>query len=81
MDIILDNQETERKFQQILRLIKTKKNGDVSDLMNKKGIRYKINWGVSIFELREIANQYEPDHVLALKLWNKDWRETMILSI
>lgn len=80
MDIILDNQETERKFRQILHLIKTKKNGDVSDLMNEKGIRYKINWGVSITELREIAQLFEPDHVLALKLWNKGWRETMILS-
>ncbi len=80
MDIILDNQETEKQFQQILHLIKTKKNGDVSDLMNEKGIRYKINWGVSITELREISQLFDTDHVLALKLWNKGWRETMILS-
>ncbi len=80
MDIILDNQEKEKEFQQILNLIKTKKNGDVSDLMNEKGIQYKINWGVSITELREITQLFEPDHVLALKLWNKGWRETMILS-
>lgn len=80
MDLILDNQETEAKFQQILKLIKSRKNGDVSDLMNQKGIKYKLNWGVSIVELREIARQFEPDHLLALKLWNKEWRETMILS-
>jgi hypothetical protein len=73
MDFILDNQEKEKEFQQI-------KNGDVSDLMNLKGISYKINWGVSITELREMANRFKPDHVLALKLWNKEWRETMILS-
>ena len=80
MEIILDNQEKEKEFQQILKIIQSKKNGDVSDLMNAKGISYKINWGVSITELREIAILFEPDHVLALKLWNKGWRETMILS-
>ncbi len=80
MTIILDNQETEQKFQQILNLIKTQKNGDVSDLMSKKGIKYKVNWGLSIIQLRAIASRFEPDHLLALKLWNKDWRETMILS-
>jgi hypothetical protein len=80
MDFILDNPETERSFQKILGLIQSRKNGEVSDLMNSKGIHYKINWGVSIIELREIAKQFSPDHLLALKLWNKQWRETMILA-
>jgi 3-methyladenine DNA glycosylase AlkD len=80
MDFILDNPDTEKNFQQILKLIKLRKSGEVSDLMNQSGIRYKINWGVSIIELREIAKQFEPDHLLALKLWNKQWRETMILA-
>jgi len=80
MDFILDDQETEKKFQQILMLIKSRKSGEVADLMTQKGIKYKINWGVSIIELREIASQFEPDHLMALKLWNKQWRETMILA-
>lgn len=80
MDFILDNQETENKFQQILKLIKSRKSGEVADLMNQKGISYKMNWGVSIIDLREIALRFEPDHLLALKLWNKQWRETMILA-
>ncbi len=80
MDIILDNLETEKIFQQILNMLKSRRNGDVSEMMALKGIKYKVNWGLSIIELREIARQFEPDHVLALKLWNKEWRETMILS-
>lgn len=80
MDFILDNQETEKKFQQVLSLIKLRKSGEVADLMKQKGIIYKMNWGVSIIDLREIAAQFEPDHLLALKLWNKKWRETMILA-
>jgi hypothetical protein len=80
MDFILDNPETEKKLQQIITLIKLRKSGEVADLMKQKGIHYKLNWGVSIIELREIALQFEPDHLLALKLWNKQWRETMILA-
>jgi len=80
MDFILDNEEVEQKFQQILKVIQLRKNGEVSDAMNQQGINYKLNWGVSILDLREIAKSYNPDHLLALKLWNKQWRETMILA-
>lgn len=68
------------KFQQILMLIKSRKSGEVADLLSQKGITYKTNRGVSIIDLREIAKQFESDHLLALKLWNKQWRETMILA-
>ncbi|HKI88326.1 MAG TPA: hypothetical protein VKA38_04805 [Draconibacterium sp.] len=80
MSFILDNSETEQKYQRLLSLIKSHENGDVADLMNNKGIKYKLNWGVSLVELRSMAQQFEADHLLALKLWNKQWRETMILA-
>jgi hypothetical protein len=80
MDFILDNPETEKKFQRILALIKLRKNGEISDLMNHKGLKYKLNWGVSLIGLRDIAAGFEPGHLLALKLWNRQWRETMILA-
>ncbi len=80
MDFILDNPETEKQFQRILALIKLRKNGEISDLMTLKGLKYKLNWGVSLIELRNIAAGFEPDHLLALKLWNRQWRETMILA-
>ncbi|KAF0236943.1 MAG: hypothetical protein FD181_2359 [Prolixibacteraceae bacterium] len=80
MDFILDNQETEQNFKQVLKLVKARKSGEVADLMSQNGITYKTNWGVSVIDLREIAGQFEPNHLLALKLWNKQWRETMILA-
>lgn len=80
MDFILDNKETEQQFQHLLKVIKSRKNGEVSDAMKSKGIEYKLNWGVSIIELREMAKNIQPNHVLALKLWNKQWRETLILA-
>jgi hypothetical protein len=55
-------------------------NGEVVNSMQKRGVDYKVNFGVSIPLLREMASNYERDHLLALKLWNKQWRETMILA-
>jgi 3-methyladenine DNA glycosylase AlkD len=80
MNFILDNPETEKDFQKLLRQIKLRKNGEISMSMKRQGIEYKLNWGVSVVELRELAKEIKPDHLLALKLWNKQWRETMILA-
>lgn len=80
MNYLLDTPETDKDFQQLLRRIKLRKNGDVSTSMKRQGIEYKQNWGVSVVELRELAKEINPNHLLALKLWNKQWRETMILS-
>ncbi len=80
MEFILDNKETEEQFQRLLKIIKLRQSGEVSDLMKQQGIKYKLNWGVAIPDLREIARGYQQNHLLALKLWNKQWRETMILA-
>jgi hypothetical protein len=80
MDFLLDNQETEQQFQQILKATKLRQSGEVSDSMTQQGIQYKMNYGVSLLDLREIAKMYDRNHLLALKLWNKQWRETMILA-
>src|SRR6056297_999105 len=80
MDFILDNQKTEEKYQQLLRHIRLFRNGDIVASMRRQGMEYKKNWGVSLVDLRELARAFDPDHLLALKLWNKQWRETMILA-
>lgn len=80
MDFIIDNNESEQLFQSLLKAVKLRKSGEVSESMKSQGINYKLNWGVSILDLREIARNYQPNHLLALKLWNKQWRETMILA-
>ncbi len=80
MEFLLDNPESENNFQQLLRLINLRKNGETAALLKSQGIEYPRNMGVPLTELRELAQQYEPDHLLALKLWNKQWRETMILA-
>jgi hypothetical protein len=80
MEYIIDNPETQKTYAQLLLLIPTLKNGVASETMEKMGISYEKNWGVSTVDLKKLASKYEHDHLLALKLWNKKWRETMILA-
>jgi hypothetical protein len=80
MDFLLDSPEAERDFQQLLNEIKLRRNGDLAASMKGQGLEYKMNWGVSVVELRELAREFKSGHLLALKLWNKQWRETMILA-
>ncbi len=80
MNYLLDNPDTELIFQEILVQIKRYKNGDVVNSMQKRGVNYKVNYGVSIPMLHQVASQYTQNHLLALKLWTKQWRETMILA-
>ena len=80
MDFIIDDPAIEQEFRQILTKIRLAKNGETVAQMKQHGLSYKINWGASVISLREIAAQYQSNHLLALKLWNKQWRETMILA-
>ncbi len=80
MDFILDDLKHDHEFREILTRIRNAKNGETVDQMKEHGLIYKNNWGASVLSLREIASQYENNHLLALKLWNKQWRETMILA-
>ncbi len=80
MDILLDNPVVDGQFRELLMKIRLLKNGETVAQMKAYGLVYKINWGASVISLRELAKSYERNHLLALKLWNKQWRETMILA-
>jgi 3-methyladenine DNA glycosylase AlkD len=55
-------------------------NGEVSTAMRKSGLNYKVNFGLDAFSIREIAAKYQPDVVLADKLWAENARECKILA-
>ena len=80
MDILLDDPVVDGQFRELLAKIRRLKNGETVAQMKAYGVVYKINWGASVISLRELAKSYERNHLLALKLWNKQWRETMILA-
>ena len=80
MEFLLDNSETEKIFRQITGSIPSMQNGITASSMEERGIHYEKNWGVSLVDLKNFSNSIEKNHLLALKLWNKHWRETMILA-
>ncbi len=80
MELLLDDPGTEKLFKEILTKIRLRKNGETVAQMKRMGLTYKISWGVSVIHLRELAKNYERNHLLALKLWNKGWRESMMLA-
>jgi hypothetical protein len=55
-------------------------NGITADYMKNSGIIYKLNFGVSIPRIKEIAQGYKPNSDLADRLWVIGIRETMIMS-
>ncbi len=54
--------------------------GIVSASMRQKGIDYKLNFGVSLQNIRAIAGNYTKDAGLAQLLWQEDVREMKILA-
>ena len=55
-------------------------NGAVSQSMREKGLVYKLNFGVELPRIKQIAARYEPNHELAQALWKEDIRECKILA-
>ena len=55
-------------------------NGVISTSMREKGIVYKLNFGVSLPEIKQIAATHKPDSELAAALWKEDIREFKILA-
>ncbi len=77
----LYDQEVASKISEIKRLIFLSMNGVVSESIEQKGVFYKKNFGVSLYRLKQIAEQFDKNSILASQLWNLQYRETMILAI
>lgn len=55
-------------------------NGAVSQSMREKGLVYKLNFGVELPRIKNIAASYTKNHELAQTLWKEDIRECKILA-
>lgn len=68
----------------ILRNIRTdlrmSMDGVTAASMRAKGVGYRMNFGVDIPRLKQIAAKYVPDKVLAEIMWKEDVRELKILA-
>ena len=55
-------------------------NGVVSQSMREKGLEYKVNFGIELPRLKEIAAKFEKNHDVAQALWKENIRECKILA-
>ena len=55
-------------------------NGVVSQSMREKGLGYKLNFGIELPRLKEIAAKFEKNHDVAQALWKENIRECKILA-
>lgn len=65
----------------LLRRLRTETNGAVSGAMEQGGIKYGINYGVSIPAVKNIAGEYGTNHSLALLLFGQDVRELKLAAL
>lgn len=72
--------KSEISYNEILKQIKIYENGPAVDAMERMGLKYEKNFGVSISNLKKIAGKYKPNSEIANLLRKKNIRETGILA-
>ena len=73
-------EEIHEKLKEIKQSFHLLMNGVASHSMRQKGVEYKINWGVPVPELQQMAAEYGKDYDLAIELWKEDIRECQVLA-
>lgn len=76
----MERMETSEILKQIRIQLRRSMNGVASKSMREKGLLYKLNFGVDIPRLRQMAARYQPDAHLADLLWESSTREMKILA-
>lgn len=72
-----DNQQKIKAIKQSFRLVM---NGVAAQSMRDKGVNYHLNWGVSLPDLQQMAQEIGKDYELAINLWKENVRECKILA-
>jgi 3-methyladenine DNA glycosylase AlkD len=80
MKVFVPNEELDSKIKKLIRSFRKQMDGDISDQMNKRGVKYRLNFGISLVNLREKAKTLPRDVEFADRLWHRGIRETMILA-
>ena len=78
---VYDEGKWHDRLNAIRQRLRKRMNGDVSKSMRDKGLQYGINFGVSLPDLREIADEQPRDRSLADLMWTKEVREMRLLSL
>lgn len=74
------DKEVQEKLREIKGRFRLMMNGVASQSMREKGLGYKLNWGIALPLLKQMALDYGKNFELAVELWKEDIRECRILA-
>ena len=80
MKVFLPNEEIDTQIKKLIRSFRKQMDGEVSEQMEKRGVKYRLNFGISLVHLREKAKTLPRNAEFADRLWHRGIRETMILA-
>lgn len=72
--------ETKETIKEIKAQFRLYMNGVVSQSMREKGLDYKLNFGIELPRIKEIASKFEKNHDVAQALWKENIRECKIMA-
>lgn len=74
------NEQLHEQLKAIKTQLRLSMNGAVSQSMREKGLVYRLNFGVELPRIKQIAAAFPKEHHLAQALWKEDIRECKILA-
>lgn len=77
---MLENTTIEEQIKEMKKHFRLSMNGVISQSMREKGLGYRLNFGVALHRIKEIAAMYEPNHALAQALWKEEVRECKLAA-
>lgn len=76
----MDKEQVNERVKEIKRSFRLLMDGVASQAMRERGLGYKLNWGVALPHLKQMAKDIGKDYDLAAALWKEDVRECRILA-
>lgn len=76
-----ENKDINNIVRRLSSRLRVEMNGAVSATMRESGVEYRLNYGVSIPTIKDVAAEYSGNHELALHLYGTQVRELRLSAI
>ena len=71
----------QKSFSEAIHFIKHHQDGEIAEMLVKRGLQYNMIYGVSSALLQSYAKKEGKNHALAMQLWQQDFREAKLLAL
>lgn len=74
------NNEFDNKMSALKNSFRSRMNGEAAQQMTRRGIHYRLNYGIAIPHIKELSQVYDFSPAECERLWFMEIRETMLLA-